>query len=411
MLMKKKIYRVVVALWKDFSEKKVFASASRLTYSTLLATVPILAVVFAIARGFGYSVFIEQWFRKLFEAQPEASEIIIGFVNSYLIHTKKGIFLGIGLLFMLWTVLMLIANIEETFNGIWLVKKGRSLFRTLTDYIAMLFALPIVIVLSSGLSIWVSVIHHHVADVFVLGPLMKFLIELSPFLLMSAMFVLLYLFMPNTKVHLKSALLPGILAGTAMQLFQMLYINSQIWVSSYNAIYGTFAVLPLFMLWINISWTIILVGAELSFTIQNREDFLVAETYDKMSYNQKVALTAQVVILVNRRFKEGGKAYTAMELKEMTNCSMRVLSAILYNLVCIHFISEISHEDKSEETCYQPAEDIANLTYGELLRRLNDMNGLENDKSMVGDDGNIIWREIEDKTNSFIENVKEIKLS
>ena len=123
----KAIKDILVSLYNDFMAKRVLASASRLTYSTLLATVPILAVVFAIARGFGYSIYIEEWFRDMLKAQPDASEIIIGFVNSYLINTKKGVFLGIGLLFMLGTVLMLISTIEETFNDIWLVRKPRSM--------------------------------------------------------------------------------------------------------------------------------------------------------------------------------------------------------------------------------------------------------------------------------------------
>ena len=127
----KSIKEILISLYNDFMAKRVLASASRLTYSTLLATVPILAVVFAIARGFGYNIYIEEWFRDLLKAQPDVSEIIIGFVNSYLINTKKGVFLGIGLLFMLGTVLMLISTIEETFNDIWLVRKPRSMFRTL----------------------------------------------------------------------------------------------------------------------------------------------------------------------------------------------------------------------------------------------------------------------------------------
>ena len=111
--------------------------ACALTYSTLLAIVPILAVVFAIARGFGYNKYIEIWFRDALSSQPQAADIIVGFVNSYLVHTQRGIFLGVGLVFMLFTVIMLIRNIEETFNGIWQAKKPRTVFRTITDYTSM----------------------------------------------------------------------------------------------------------------------------------------------------------------------------------------------------------------------------------------------------------------------------------
>ena len=139
-----------------FTTKRVVNEAAALTYSTLLAIVPILAVVFAIARGFGYNKYIEMWFRDAFQSQPQAADIIIGFVNSYLVHTKSGVFLGIGLVFMLYTVLMLINNVEMTFNEIWQVKKQRSIFRTFTDYLAMLLLFPILIVVTSGLSIFMA---------------------------------------------------------------------------------------------------------------------------------------------------------------------------------------------------------------------------------------------------------------
>ena len=367
----KSIKEILISLYNDFMAKRVLASASRLTYSTLLATVPILAVVFAIARGFGYNIYIEEWFRDLLKAQPDVSEIIIGFVNSYLINTKKGVFLGIGLLFMLGTVLMLISTIEETFNDIWLVRKPRSMFRTFTDYMALLFAFPIVIVTISGLSIWMQAFNRHLIDITIIGPLMKFFIELIPYVVMSAVFVALYVFMPNTKVKFRSALWPGIAAGIAMQLFQLIYINSQIWVSNYNAIYGSFAVIPLFMLWMQISWTIILVGAELSYTIQNHDDFLSNNSQADLSYKARMVLSIKIMSIVCKRFSEGKLAYSSMQLKEQLGISMRVLSKLLYDLQQIHFLAEIMHDDKGEEVLYQPAEALNILTIGELHSRLS----------------------------------------
>ena len=366
----KSIKEILISLYNDFMAKRVLASASRLTYSTLLATVPILAVVFAIARGFGYNIYIEEWFRDLLKAQPDVSEIIIGFVNSYLINTKKGVFLGIGLLFMLGTVLMLISTIEETFNDIWLVRKPRSMFRTFTDYMALLFALPIGIVAISGLSIWMQAFNRHLIDITIIGPLMKFCIELIPYVVLSAVFVGLYVFMPNTKVRLRSALWPGIAAGVSMQLFQLIYVNSQIWVSNYNAIYGSFAVIPLFMLWMQISWTIILVGAELSYTIQNHDEFLSSNSQSELSYKTRFVLSAKIMSIICKRFAEGGQAYNSMQLKLQLGISMRVLSRLLYDLQQIHFITEIMHDDKGEEVLYQPAEALDILTIGELHSRL-----------------------------------------
>lgn len=367
----KVIKDILISLYKDFMAKRVLASASRLTYSTLLATVPILAVLFAIARGFGYSIYIEEWFRHIFQAQPDASEVIIGFVNSYLINTKKGAFLGIGLLFMLWTVLMLISTIEETFNDIWLVRKPRSVFRTFTDYMALLFALPIVIVTTSGLSIMVQAFNRHLINIDIIGPVMEFFIELTPYVVMSAVFIGLYVFMPNTKVRLRSALWPGIAAGVSMQLFQIIYINSQIWVSNYNAIYGSFAIIPLFMLWMQISWTIILVGAELSYMVQNHEDLLSINSKTPLSHQARTILSIKIMSLICKRFAEGKEAYTSIQLKKQLRISMRELTKLLYDLQKIHFITEIVHDEKGEEVRFQPAESLENITIGELSSRLS----------------------------------------
>jgi len=263
------IMKKVMLAIRFFTAKRVLQKAAALTYSTLLAIVPILAVVFAIARGFGYNKYIEIWFRNAFESQPQAADTIIGFVNSYLVHTKSGVFLGIGLVFMLYTVLMLVSNVEDAFNEIWQVKKPRSIFRTFTDYLAMFFMFPIIVVLTSGMSIFITTMADSMPNFLLLGSFVRFLIDLLPFVLMSGMFIALYIFMPNTHVKTSAVIIPGILAGFAMQGLQIVYIHSQIFLSSYNAIYGSFAALPLFMLWVQISWTICLFGAQLTFTNQN----------------------------------------------------------------------------------------------------------------------------------------------
>lgn len=359
----------IQALWADISQKRVIDTASNLTYSSLLAIVPIMAVVFAIARGFGYSILIEKWFTTTMASQPEVAEILITFVNSYLKHTQKGVFLGIGLVFMLWTVLMLISNIEKAFNDIWQVKRQRSIFRTVTDYIALLFLIPVVIVISSGLSIWVTALNHQLHNVVVIGPAMALIIELSPYVLLSTAFTALYTFMPNTKVRLRSAIVPGIIAGVSMQLFQLVYINSQIWISNYNAIYGSFAVLPFFLLWMQTSWIICLVGAEISFCRQNAEDFYSFKPQEP-SFNSRLKMSWRIMELVGERFSAGEAALTALEIKKRIGIPMRSVNTLLYDLQRIHFIAEMVHDEKGDTAQYLPAEDMKNLTKEVLEERL-----------------------------------------
>ncbi len=361
--------KLVLAI-RFFTTKRVMTKASALTYSTLLAIVPILAVVFAIARGFGYNKYIEIWFRDTFQSQPHAAEAIIGFVNSYLVHTRSGIFLGIGLLFMLYTVLMLVSNVEEAFNEIWQVKTPRSLFRTFTDYLAMFFCFPIIIVLTSGISIFMATIVDSMPDILVLGPAFRFLIDLIPYVLMSGMFIALYIFMPNTHVKPSNAIVPGILAGIAMQGLQIFYIHSQMFLSGYNAIYGSFAALPLFMLWVQISWTICLFGAELCYANQYLDYYDYDANTNEISYRYRTMLCALLMSRLCHRFAEGGKPHTAVTLRDETTIPIRIVNDLLFELMDAGLIVELTSDEKGETSQYMPAEDIRNITLGTMIDRL-----------------------------------------
>lgn len=389
--------------------KRITSAAAALTYSTLLAIVPIFAVVFGIARGFGYNKYIEEWFRESFSSQPQVSEIIIGFVNSYLVHTKSGLFLGIGLLFMLFTVIMLISNIERTFNDIWQAKKPRSMFRTITDYTSMLLLMPVVIVITSGISIFFATIFKQIEDTMVIGSLAQFFLQLLPYVLMSGVFIALYLFMPNTKVKLSCALVPGILAGVAMQGLQLFYIHSQIWVSSYNAIYGSFAALPLFMLWIQISWLICLFGAELCYANQNMDDYAFKAKTEDLSHRYKMLLSLVLASRICRNFSEGGKPLSALKLKLATGIPIRIVNDLLYQLVQINILTEIPGGDKDGESLYQPAECITRLSVGTLIDRL-EAQGKWSLTIDVKQLSSTAWKKIISERNTYLNSQREVLL-
>ena len=403
------ILKKLILAIRFFTTKRVVNEAAALTYSTLLAIVPILAVVFAIARGFGYNKYIEVWFREAFQSQPQAAEVIIGFVNSYLVHTKGGVFLGIGLVFMLYTVLMLINNVEMTFNEIWQVKKPRSLFRTFTDYLAMLLLFPILIVLTSGLSIFMATAVDHLPDMLLLGPVKRFLIAMLPYALMSSMFIGLYLFMPNTHVKFRCVIVPGILAGVAMQWLQLFYINSQIWVSSYNAIYGSFAALPLFMLWVQISWIICLFGAELCYTNQNLEYYDYNTSTGDISHRYRILLCAMIMSCICKRFDRGGKPYTAFELREQTNIPIRIVNDLLYKLIDCKMVVEISTDEKGEQARYMPTENVEHLSLGIMIDRLESRGKWKIDLDLADRRGEM-WTKAMEVRSRYLKESREILL-
>lgn len=406
------IYGIIKKLFltiEAFTTNRITESAAALTYSTLLAIVPITAVVFAVARGFGQSIYIEEWFRGLLESQPQAAEAIIGFVNSYLVHTKSGIFLGVGLLFMLWTVLMLTSRIEKAFNDIWQVKKPRSIFRTITDYLAMFFMVPIIIVVTSGLSIFIATTANSI-DEEIIAPFVKFLIDIMPYVFMVGVFTVLYVFMPNTKVKVRSAIVPGLIAGIAMQILQIVYIHSQVWVSSYNAIYGSFAALPLFMLWVQISWTICLFGAQFTYANQNLEEYAFMIQAKDISAKHHTMMCALIMSIICKRFKNGEPPATAMRLKKETNIPIRVINEIIYDLMCVNMVSEILTDEKGEIPAYQPAEDISRLTYGALVDRLESKGkwDIDTDTSRFY---NKNWKRMNDMRDKYINDLNDIELA
>lgn len=344
--------------------------APSLSFSTLLAIVPVVAAVFAIAKGFGLAGYIEQWLHKALTSQPQVVDWIIQLSNSYLDHAKTGVVIGIGILVMLYSVMSLIYNIESAFDDIWQVKEKRSWNRVLLDYTSMLFLAPVVLILISGANIFVYGVVDSLQGYLLLGRITRLLIKVSPLVLTSAFFTLLYVFMPNTRVRFRSAVGPGILAGVAMTLLQLFYVHSQLFLSSYSAIYGSFAALPLFMLWLLISWYICLFCAELCYTNQNLDYYTYLVNTNDISQHNRLLMAAVVMGHVCRRFAVGGKPHTARSLKVATGYPMRVVADLLDELCRTNLLTVSMGPDGQRQPYYQPAATLTTMTLGRLTKEL-----------------------------------------
>ena len=406
------LYNIIKTIYlciNRFTKDRMANKASALTYSTLLAIVPILAILFAVARGFGFDNLMEHQFRNGFGGNIETTEAILSFVNSYLSQTKGGVFIGVGLVMLLWTVINLVSNIEITFNRIWEVKKARSMYRKITDYFSMFLLMPILIVVSGGLSLFMSTILKQMDDFVLLAPVMKFMIRLIPFVLTWMMFTGLYIFMPNTKVKFKHALIAGILAGSAYQAFQFLYINSQLWVSKYNAIYGSFAALPLFLLWLHISWTICLFGAELAYAGQNIRSFSFDQDTRNISRRYRDFISILIMSLIAKRFEKNDPPYTAAEISEEHQIPIRLTNQVLYQLQEIDLIHEVVTDQKSEDIGYQPSMDINQLNVAILLDRL-DTYGSENFKIDKDEEFSDEWKVLTESREEYYKKASKVLL-
>lgn len=369
-LLLKKTLRVLVVSVREFIYDGISSRASALTYSTLLSIVPILAILFAISRGFGFNEMMESQIYNAFSNQREVADYLMKFVDSYLMQSKSGVFLGVGIVLLLITVVNLTSSIETTFNDIWEVKKARTLYRKITDYFSIFLLLPVFIVVSSGLSIYIGTIVKGMPDYIILGSMMKFLIRLIPFAMSWIMFTGLYVFMPNTKVHFVPALIAGIVAGTGYQFFQFLYISGQFSLSKYNAIYGSFAALPLFLLWLQISWTIILFGVQLNYALQNARNFSYIEDANRITRRYTDFACIIVMSMICKRFRKGEDPYTPEMISTETKMPIRLTHQTIHLLQDIKLIHEVEEESKSVDNYFLPSVDVHNLTIKELLHRI-----------------------------------------
>lgn len=369
------VLKRVVLTCQGYIKKRMDYRAAALTYSTLLATVPLLSIVFAISRGFGFNKLLENEIRANFNAQPETIDTMIGVVNSYLTHTKSGIFIGFGLCLLFWTLISLTSNIEQAFNQIWQVKRLRTPFRQFTDYTAIFFVLPLFIIITSGLSLFITTVVNGMSDLVILGTTAKVIIKLSPYAFVCFMFTALYVFMPNTKVKVKSALVAGFFAGTAFQALQYLYINSQLWVSGYNAIYGSFAAIPLFMLFCQISWNICLAGGELSYVDQNIDNFLDGSDSPELNRCYRDFLCIVVSAAVCRQFASGGSPLTALQIAKDNRLPIRLVNDVLYDLCSAGILVEIACDGKDDNSVYQPKKALKLLTVAHLMESLSESSG------------------------------------
>ena len=206
-----------------------------------------------------------------------------------------------------------------------------------------------------------------------------FIYNIAPYIITTLAFTGLYVSLPNTKVRFVNGLVAGFIAGCAFQLFQFIYISGQIWVSKYNAIYGSFAALPLLLLWLQLSWLICLFGAELSYASQNVKKFSFERDSKSISRRYKDFLTLLIASLIIKRFVKGEKPYTADELSDAYRIPIRITTQILYLLTELNIIIEVNYGNDDRVAYYQPAIDVNKITVSYLLTRMDEY-GSENFK-------------------------------
>ncbi|MEN8264084.1 MAG: YihY/virulence factor BrkB family protein [Nitrospirota bacterium] len=377
--------RIIMIAVRGFAEDRCQLRASALTFYSLLSIVPVLAMAFGIAKGFGMDKLLEEQLMEKMQGQEEVIINVIAFARSMLDNTKGGLIAGIGVALIFWTVIKMLGNIEKSFNDIWGVKKERNIGRKFSDYISMVLISPVLLIMSSSITVFISsqvmLITQKIALLGAVSSIVFAGLKLLPYCVIWILFTFIYIFMPNTKVNFRAGLLAGIVAGTTYQLGQWGYINFQIGVAKYNAIYGSFAALPLFLIWLQLSWLIVLFGAEISFAHQNVETYEYEADSLNVSYSFKKLLSLRITHLLIINFCKGEHPLTITQISQSLNIPIRLARQILYELSESEIVSEI-REGEDDEAAYQPAQCVDNLTAQYVIEAL-EKNG--NDKIPVAE--------------------------
>ena len=361
-----RILRIFVLIGEGFTKSQVQIGASSLTFYSLLATVPILTFFFGLARGFLLEKVFKHWLSRQLEGQATVIDKLITFAQNTLSQGGETVLLGSGLALLLWSGIRILTHLELSINHIWEAKSRRTLARRFSDYMALFFICPIFVLVSISFTAYFS---SEVAALAKTDAFIRFLsplLSLVPFVLLWILFTFIYIFIPGVRVNFMAAFWGGFVTSIIYQVVQWIYIYFQVGVTTYNAVFGTLAALPLFLIWLYVSWIIVLLGAKMTFAFQNVNafEFMVHDVH--LSHHFRHILCLRITHMVFRRFKEAKPPPTATELANSLSIPLLLVTRLIYHLIESGVLSEVQGE-KGQPCGYQPARSIEELTIKDIL--------------------------------------------
>ena len=357
--------RVVLVALRGFDDDKCMLWASALTFYSLLSIVPVVAMLFGVAKGFGFEERVKTELLTKFEAHKKVIEEVVEYAQELLNNTSGGLVAGIGVALLFWAIIKILGSVEKSFNHIWGVQQTRPWGRKFSDYLSLMLISPVLLIMSSSLTVYVRTMVTSASEEggalgVVAGPIL-FLLRLAPYALVWLLFTFIYFWMPNTKVKWNSCIVAGVVGGTLFQLTQWFYITFQVGVTRYGAIYGSFAAWPLFLVWMQISWLIVLLGAEISFAHQNVGTYEFEQDSRKVSHSFRRLLALAIVEQIVKQFSRGERPHDVTALAQEMDIPIRLVRQIVFELVEAKVLYEV-RMDGDEQVYYQPARDADGLT-------------------------------------------------
>ena len=357
-------FKIIIYTAKGLGKHNIGINSAALSFYTLTALVPIAAMVFGITKGFGlYDNLIEYLHNMIPDnAGPIIDEFVQTAINK-LNQTRGGIIASAGFVFLLWSVIKVFSNIERVFNNIWDIKKQRPFSRKFTDYVAVIFVAPILWLISNSMIVYIRNRVSYFTSAWIGDVLFSIISILSIWLMLT----FIYYMLPNTKVKIKGALIAGIIAGIAFQIFQWGYVILQGYMTSYNVVYGSLAAIPLFLIWLQISWYILLFGAELSFAYQNIGKFEMEREGGNMSNNERRKVMLASMMTIIRHFVDNKGAVDSETISNELNMPLRTVRDVVFDLENAGLIVAVKKGSNDKVNMYMPARDVGSITAWEVI--------------------------------------------
>jgi membrane protein len=358
-----RVLRYPYALLRDLSRGQINLYAMGLVYATLLSLVPLIAFAFAVLKAFGAHRELEpviyEFFKPMGASAGEFTRKVMEFADS----VSTGVVGSLGLALLLWTLLGTIKKVEDGFNFLWRVEHARSFARRVTEYVALLIVGPIVVVSFIGLS-------HNALDTASAGfgryvpffdRLTGWALEVSPYFMVASIFTAVYMFVPNTKVKWKPALIGGITAGILWAAVGKLFTALVVFSTRLTIVYAGFAIIVAALLWTYFGWLILLVGAQLSFYVQNRNYLRLGLTELRLSAVQREQLTLKVMYLIARSYHDGKSRWSVDSIAHELGMPGIAISRIVNALEAAHLLTLADDEH------LLPARDLGNISIQEIM--------------------------------------------
>lgn len=394
--------RILILSVQRFTEDKCVNKATALTYYTLFSIVPVIALAFAIAKGFDFQKKLQSDLLLKFHEQQEILTQAFTYADKLLNTTKGGIIAGVGIILLLWSVMKLLGNIEDSFNDIWKIKRSRSFVRKITDYLSIMLIAPLLMLISGGLSVIINnKLDEVISQLSFLSPL-SFLMQIISYLFLWSVFLFIYIVLPNTKVTFKAAAPAALVATILFKLLQWAYVTFQVYTVQYNAIYGSFAALPLFLIWMQYSWFIVLYGAELAFANQNVEHFELENEISNISDRYKRVIALMIANVVVKNFNEGKEAMNVLQIAQRLDLPVRLARTIVMEFVETGVFNEVRSLNVENDICYQPGITDNKLTVKFIIDKLDErgVNYLPIDNTNELDNINRLMKDMDEVLNT-----------